>query len=170
DIDALSCHHLGLAIQRKMMIELGDDDVSNHAEARLASRDGLVRRWRLHDLLTGAARELRPHMADDLEHDGLDVEHFVGVLRETGEERRRMQGTRNRHSPADARFLHAANARAMIYLASCVGGWAMPGAAAIRLPPSPVPQAPVRAGRSRSPAFPKNGQNATASIARSELE
>ena len=66
-----------------MMIELGDDDVSNHAEARLASRDGLVRRWRLHDLLTGAARELRPHMADDLEHDGLDVEHFVGVLRET---------------------------------------------------------------------------------------
>jgi hypothetical protein len=22
-------------------------------------------------------------MADDLEHDGLDVEHFVGVLRET---------------------------------------------------------------------------------------
>jgi hypothetical protein len=58
-----------------------------------------------------------------------------------------MQGTRNRHSPADARFLHAANARAMIYLASCVGGWAMPGAAAIRLPPSPVPQAPVRAGR-----------------------
>jgi hypothetical protein len=32
----------------------------------------------------------------------------------------------------------------------------MPGAAAIRLRPSPVPQAPVRAGRSRSPAFPKS--------------
>jgi hypothetical protein len=45
--------------------------------------NGLVRRWRLHDLLTGTARELRPHMADDFEHDGLDVEHFVGVLRET---------------------------------------------------------------------------------------
>jgi hypothetical protein len=65
------------------MIILGDDDVSNHAEARLAPRDGLVRRWCLHDLLAHPAGELRTNVPRDLEDDGFDVERFIGVFRET---------------------------------------------------------------------------------------
>ena len=65
------------------MIILGDDDVSNHAEARLAPRNGLVRRWCLHDLLAHPAGELRTNVPHDLEDDGLDIERLIGVLAET---------------------------------------------------------------------------------------
>jgi hypothetical protein len=37
DVDALRSHHLGLTIQRQMMIEFGDDNVGDDPEARLAA-------------------------------------------------------------------------------------------------------------------------------------
>src|SRR5580693_1386239 len=48
-----------------------------------APRDGLVRRWCLHDLLPHPAGELRTNVPRDLEDDGFDVERFIGVFRET---------------------------------------------------------------------------------------
>lgn len=53
-------HDLGLAIQGKMVVELRDENVRDHAEARFAARDGLLQSRRLHDPLAGAAGELRP--------------------------------------------------------------------------------------------------------------
>src|SRR3546814_16957956 len=55
DLDALRSHYLGLAVKRQMMVELGDDDMGQRAEGRLAPRNGLYRRGRLHDLLAGSA-------------------------------------------------------------------------------------------------------------------
>jgi hypothetical protein len=66
-----------------MMIELGDDDMADHAEAGFAPRNGFLRRWSLHNRLAHPAGELRPNVARDLEDDGLDIEYLVRVLAET---------------------------------------------------------------------------------------
>jgi hypothetical protein len=55
DIDPLRGHHLGLAVRRQVVIELGDDDVRECAERRLAARNWLGRRGRLDDRLADAA-------------------------------------------------------------------------------------------------------------------
>ena len=62
---------------------LTNDDVADHAETGLAPRNGLLRRWRLHNRFACPAGELRPNVAHDLEDDGLDIERLIGVLAET---------------------------------------------------------------------------------------
>jgi len=52
DIEALCRHHLGLAIEGEMMIELGDDDMGERGEASLASGNRLYGR-------RGLARSVR---------------------------------------------------------------------------------------------------------------
>ena len=79
DIDALGGHHLGLAIERQMVIELGDDDMRQGCKCCLAVRDGLHRRRRLDDGLAGAAAVLGPDVANGAPADRHDVEHLVGV-------------------------------------------------------------------------------------------
>jgi hypothetical protein len=48
--------------------------MADHAEAGFTARNGLLRRWSLHDRLARPAGELRPNVARDLEDDGLDIE------------------------------------------------------------------------------------------------
>jgi len=79
DIDTLRGHHLGLAIERQMMIELGDDDLRQRCERRLAAGDGLHRRRCLDDGLAGAAAILGADMANDPPADRHDIEHLVGI-------------------------------------------------------------------------------------------
>jgi len=55
DIDALRGHHLRLAVERQVMVELGDHDMGERSERRLVARDRLYGRRCLHDLLAGAA-------------------------------------------------------------------------------------------------------------------
>jgi hypothetical protein len=57
--------------------------MADHAEAGFTARNGLLRRWSLHDRLARPAGELRPNVARDLEDDGLDIERLVRVLTET---------------------------------------------------------------------------------------
>ena len=79
DIDTLRGHHLGLAIERQVMIELGDDDMRQRCERCLAASYGLHRCRRLDDGLAGAAAILGADMANDPPTDGHDVEHLVGI-------------------------------------------------------------------------------------------
>ena len=68
DLDLLLRQHLGLAVERQMMIELPHQDMADHPEAGFAARHGLAGGGRLNDRLAGAAGELRPHMTDDHSH------------------------------------------------------------------------------------------------------
>lgn len=62
------------------MVELGDHDMGERSERRLAARDRLYGRCCLHDLLSGAAAILGPDGADDPPLDRHGVEHLVAVL------------------------------------------------------------------------------------------
>lgn|GEM_PF-3824627 len=82
DVDTLRRHHLGLAVERQMMVELGDHDMGERRETRFALGNGLRLRRRLHDLLAGPAAIFGPHRSDDAPLDGEQVEHLVAVLAE----------------------------------------------------------------------------------------
>ena len=49
DIETLRRHHLGLPVERQMMIELVHDHMGERGKAGLAPGNGLGRGWRLHD-------------------------------------------------------------------------------------------------------------------------
>lgn len=85
DLDPLGRHHLGLAIERQVVIELGDHDVRERGEGGLAACDRLHRRRGLDDLLTRPAAVLRPHRADDPPMDRHGIKHLVAVLTEQAE-------------------------------------------------------------------------------------
>src|SRR3546814_5417522 len=80
DLDALRSHYLGLAVKRQMMVELGDDDMGQRAEGRLAPRNGLYRRGRLHDLLAGSAAILGADGPNDAPLHQHGIEHLVAIL------------------------------------------------------------------------------------------
>ena len=101
NIDALRRHHLGLAIKRQVMIELGDDDVCQGGERRLAAGDGLHRCRRLDDGIASAAAILGADMANDLPTDRHDVEHLVGI----GAEGSQRAAARRARTGAGDRFM-----------------------------------------------------------------
>jgi hypothetical protein len=76
--DALRCHHLGLTIEREMMVELGYDDMRECGEGRATTRDGFDGRGRLHDLLAEAAATLAPDRPHDAPCERGDIE-LVGI-------------------------------------------------------------------------------------------
>ena len=63
-----------------MMIELGDDDVGQRAEGRLAPGNGFCRRRRLHDLLAGPTAILGPDGSNDAPLQRHGIEHLVAIL------------------------------------------------------------------------------------------
>ena len=79
DIDALCRHHLGLTVERQVVIELGNDDVGERAERSLALCNRLHRSGRLNDAFAGAAAILGTDIAHDAPADRHDVEHLVGI-------------------------------------------------------------------------------------------
>ncbi|MDR6115066.1 hypothetical protein QE360_002035 [Sphingomonas sp. SORGH_AS789] len=72
-------HHLGLAVQRQVVVELGDDDVRQRGEGRLAAYHGGDRRRRLDDLVAYPAAVFWADVAHDPPTDWHDVEHLVRV-------------------------------------------------------------------------------------------
>jgi hypothetical protein len=80
DIDTLRGHHLRLAIERQVMVELGDHDMGKRPERGLAPRDRFYGCGCPHDLLAGAAAVLGSNGADDPPLDRHRVEHLVAVL------------------------------------------------------------------------------------------
>jgi hypothetical protein len=68
---------LGLAIERKVITELGHRDVGQEARARHAARNGKVRHRRLHHRFAFAARAGGTDVTDDLEAAG-DVFQDLG--------------------------------------------------------------------------------------------
>src|SRR3546814_19168203 len=80
DVDTLCRHHLCLAIERQMVIELVDDDMGERGEARLTAGDRLHWRRCLDDPVAGAAAILGPHGADDAPLNRGNVELLVAVL------------------------------------------------------------------------------------------
>jgi hypothetical protein len=87
ELDALCRHHLRLAVQRQMVVELGHDHVRQRPERRLAARDHLHRSGRLHDALARAAAVL-----------GADVTHHVPADRDHGEQLVRVATERTQHA------------------------------------------------------------------------
>ena len=79
-IDPLAGVNLALAVQRKMIAVLGDQDVCKEPGAREAALDRTTRCQRLHDPLAACARELRAHVPDDLEVARHVLEHLGDVL------------------------------------------------------------------------------------------
>lgn len=79
-LETLGGHHLGLAIERQMMIELGDDHMGQRREGRLAARDGLGRRGGLNDLLAGPAAIFGADIAQHTPLHRRHVEQFIAVL------------------------------------------------------------------------------------------
>src|SRR3546814_10420442 len=63
-----------------MMVELRDDDMGQRAEGRLAPRNGLYRRGRLHDLLAGSAAILGADGPNDAPLHQHGIEHLVAIL------------------------------------------------------------------------------------------
>src|SRR3546814_2089503 len=82
DVDALRRHHLCLAIEGQMVIELVHDDMGERREAGLAACYGLHRRRCLDDPVAGAAAILGPHGADNAPLDRRDVELLIAVVPE----------------------------------------------------------------------------------------
>jgi len=63
-----------------MMVELGDDNVGQRAEGRLAARYRFYRRGRLDDLLVGPAAILGPDGPNDTLLHWHGIEHLVAIL------------------------------------------------------------------------------------------
>ncbi|WP_408020632.1 hypothetical protein [Sphingobium quisquiliarum] len=63
-----------------MMIELGNDDVGQHAEGSLAPGNGFCRRGCLHDLLAGPAAILGPDGPNDTLLHRHSIKHLVALL------------------------------------------------------------------------------------------
>jgi hypothetical protein len=80
DVDALRRHHLCLAIEGQMMIELVHDDMGERGKASLAACDRLHRRRCLDDPVAGAAAILGPHGADHAPLDRGNVQLLVAVV------------------------------------------------------------------------------------------
>ena len=79
DVEPLRRHHLGLAVQRQMMVELRDDDVRQCRERGLAACHGADRCRRLDDLLAHPAAVFRADVTHDPPAHRHDVEHLVRV-------------------------------------------------------------------------------------------
>ena len=79
NLDAVCGHHLGLTVEREVVIKLGDDDVSQCGKCRLTTRDGFDGCGGLNDLLTGTAAIFRADMADNPPVHRHHVEHLVAI-------------------------------------------------------------------------------------------
>ena len=71
DVDATTGMDRGLAIEQKLVAELGDGDVDEEARPRHAARDRQIGQRRLHHGLAFAARAGGLHVAHDLEAAGM---------------------------------------------------------------------------------------------------
>lgn len=80
NLDALRRHYLSLTVERQMMVELGDNDVGQRAEGRLAPRYRLYRCGCLHDLLAGPAAILGADGPNDAPLDRHGIEHLIAIL------------------------------------------------------------------------------------------
>jgi len=80
DIDPLRRHHLGLAVERQVVIELVHDHMGKRGKAGLAARNRLHRGPCLDDLLAGPAGILGANGADDAPLHRRHIEHLVAVL------------------------------------------------------------------------------------------
>jgi len=80
DVDALRRHHLGLAVERQVMIKLVHDNMGERRETGFATRDRLHRRRCLHNLLARAAGVVGTHGANDAPLHRRYVEHLVAGL------------------------------------------------------------------------------------------
>lgn len=73
-------HHLGLAVERQMMVELVHDHMGERCEAGLATCNRLGRCRGLNDLIAGAAAILGPHGPNHAPLHGQHIEHLVAVF------------------------------------------------------------------------------------------
>jgi len=82
DVEPLRGHHLGLAVQRQMVVELRDDDMRQRREGRLAPRHGAHRCGCLDDPVTYPATVFGADVAHDPPAHRHDVEHLMRVRAE----------------------------------------------------------------------------------------
>ena len=109
DLETLRGRHLGLAVKRQVVIELGDDDVRERAERRLTAGNRLGRRRRLDDRLAGTAAILGPNVTHHAPADRHDIEQLVGI----GTEAAQLATARRAGAGASGRFVDNLIAREM---------------------------------------------------------
>lgn len=80
EVSALARQDLALAVQREMIVVLGDEDAGEQAGAGHAARDRAHRRCRLHHPLALPAGLLQPRRLEHLQLRGDELEHLRHVL------------------------------------------------------------------------------------------
>ena len=105
NVGALSRQDLALAIQREVIVVLGDEDVGEQARTGHAARDRARRRRRLHHPLALPAGLLQPRGLDHLQLRGDELEDLRHVLADQAQRRRRSPGSARRGRARRARAL-----------------------------------------------------------------
>src|SRR5690606_30604061 len=80
DVHTLRCHHLGLTVERQMMIELVHDDMGKGCKAGFTPGNSFCRRMGLHNLLAGTAAILGTDGTDNAPLNRQYIKYLAAVL------------------------------------------------------------------------------------------